>query len=362
MKYTCKVDIIYAQDSPREMEGVRQLLAANKLAFDPEVELFVVCRHQGRVIACAGLDHKTIKCVAIDEKCGRQSFGLRLATEVRQLATEHRAFPLFLYSAPHTLEFFRGWGFYPLVEAPQLVVLMENSPIAIKAYCDKLRQQRRPGDKIGGVVLNTNPLTLEHQYLVERASRECDWLHVFVVREDAPFFSYADRYQLVLRGVKHIKNLTLHHGSDYIISRTTFPCDFWKDRTMIDYGWAAIDLLLFRKYIGPALGITHRYVRTEPLSRVMGAYNAEMEIWLQQAGATAPINVVEIPRAAVAGSAITATDVRRSLAECDLSPLEQFVPPRAARNCLKGSLRATGAQCALSFVPSDPPWLDSKEK
>ena len=111
MKDTCKVDIIYAQDSPREMEGVRQLLAANKLALDPGVELFVVCRHQGRVVACAGLDHKTIKCVAIDEKFGGDSLDLRLATEVRRLATEHRAFPLFLYSAPHTLEFFAVGAF-----------------------------------------------------------------------------------------------------------------------------------------------------------------------------------------------------------------------------------------------------------
>ena len=176
-------------------------------------------------------------------------------------------------------------------------------------------------------MLNTNPFTLGHQDLVERASQECDWLHVFVVEEDASFFSYDDRYQLVLRGVKHIQNLTLHPGSDYLISRTTFPCDFLKDRTMIDYGWAAIDLLLFREYIGPALGITHRYVATEPLSRVMGAYNSEMKTWLQQAGLTAPIKVVEIPRTAVAGSAIAATDLRRSLTPWDLSPLEQFVLP-----------------------------------
>src|SRR5262245_45222569 len=139
MKYTCKVDIIYAQDASRQMEGVRQLLATNQLALDPGVELFVICRHQDRVIACAGLDNKTIKCVAIDENFGGDSLDVTLAREVRRLATEHRAFPLFIYSAPHALEFFRAWGFYPIVEAPQLVVLMENSPIAIKAYCDKLR-------------------------------------------------------------------------------------------------------------------------------------------------------------------------------------------------------------------------------
>jgi [citrate (pro-3S)-lyase] ligase len=331
MKSICKVDVICAQDSPREIEEVRQLLDANKLALDPGVELFVLCRHQGCLVACAGLEHKTVKCVAIDEKWRGESLGLRLATEIRRLAVERGAFQLFLYSAPHTREFFRGWGFYPLVEAPQLVVLMESSPMGIKAYCDTLRQQRRPGKTIGGVVLNADPFTLGHQYLVERASQECDWLHVFVVREEASFFSYADRYQLVLGGIKHIQNLTLHHGSDYIISRTTFPGYFLRDRAMIDYGWAAIDLLLFREYIGPALGITDRYVGTEPFSRVMGAYNSEMKIWLQQSGPTAPIKVVEIPRAAVADAAISAGYVRRSLTAGDLTLLDQFVPPTTSQ-------------------------------
>jgi [citrate (pro-3S)-lyase] ligase len=346
MKDTCKADLVYLQDSPREMEEVQQLLGANKLALDPGVELFVLCRHEGRLIACAGLEHKTVKCVAIDERWRSESLGLGLATEIRRLAAERRVFHLFLYSAPHTLEFFRGWGFYPLVEAPQLIVLMESSPVAIKAYCDGLRQHRRPGKKIGGVVLNADPFTLGHQYLVERASQECDWLHVFVGREDAAFLSYADRYQLVLRGIEHVQNLTLHHGSDYTISRTTFPRYFLKDQTMIDYGWSAIDVLLFREYIGPALGITHRYVGTEPFSRAMGTYNSEMKIWLQQAGPTAPIKVVEIPRAAVAGTAICASDVRRSLTARDLTLLEQFVPPTTSQFLERKFARSTRAQCA----------------
>jgi [citrate (pro-3S)-lyase] ligase len=64
--------------------------------------------------------------------------------------------------------------------------------------------------------LNANPFTLGHRYLVETTARECDWLHVFVVREDASLFSYADRFELLAEGVKDLQNLTLHQGSDYI--------------------------------------------------------------------------------------------------------------------------------------------------
>lgn len=319
---------IQAHDSPREMEEVRQLLGANNLELDTRVELFVICREQSRITACAGLDRNTIKCVAIDERLRGESLSLRLASEVTRLAAERGEFHLFLYSAPHNIQFFRGWGFYPLVEVPQLVVLMENSPVGIKTYCDKLRQQRRPGKKIGGIVLNANPFTLGHRYLVEKAARECDWLHVFVVGEDASVFSYADRFELVAKGVNDIITLTLHPGSDYIISRATFPGYFLKEEATIDHGWAGIDLLLFREYIGPSLGITHRYVGAEPFDPVTNQYNRDMKTWLEEAPSEAPpIKVIEVPRTSIGPTPISATQVRRLLAKQDFSGIKKLVPP-----------------------------------
>ena len=249
-----------------------------------------------------------------------ESLSLRLGTEVVALAAQRGYFHLFLYSPPHNRELFRGWGFYPLVEVPDLVLLMENSPIAIKRYCDLLRLQKRPGRKIGCVVLNANPFTLGHRFLIETAASECDWLHVFVVREDASEFSYADRFSLVAEGVKDIGRLTLHEGSDYIISRATFPGYFLKDKEAIDRSWAAIDLLLFREYIAPALGITHRYVGTEPLDPVTNNYNADMKYWLENAPSEAnTITVVEVPRISVNGMPISASSVRRLLAQAPIS-------------------------------------------
>ena len=219
---------VQPKDAPAEMEEVRKLLAANDLELDDQIEVFVVCRSDGRLVACAGLDHYTIKCVAVAEDVRGESLSLELGSEVVQLAAARGQFHLFLYSKPRNLPLFRGWGFYPLVEVPERVVMMENSPVALERYCDSLRAQRRPGEKVGGIVLNANPFTLGHRYLVEQAARACDWLHVFVVKEDASMFSYADRYALVAAGVKGIDNLTLYPGSDYIISRATFPRYFLK--------------------------------------------------------------------------------------------------------------------------------------
>ena len=318
---------VQPKGAPPEMEAIRGLLAANDLELDSQVEVFVLRRQQGRIVACAGLDHYTIKCVAVAEDARGESLSLALGSEVVSLAAERGQYHLFLYSAPHNLPFFRGWGFYPLVEVPQRVVLMENSPVAIEKYCESLRVQRRPGKTIGGIVLNANPFTLGHRYLVAQAARACDWLHVFVVKEDASSFSYADRFALVAAGVKGIDNLTLYPGSDYIISRATFPGYFLKDKGLIESSWAAVDLLLFRDCIAPALGITRRYVGSEPFDPVTKSYNAQMKDWLQQApSGQPPITVVEIPRASIGGVPISATEVRRLLAERDFGRIAALVP------------------------------------
>jgi [citrate (pro-3S)-lyase] ligase len=327
MKTTGEFYTIRPQESPSELEEVRQLLAANDLDLDNQVELFVLCRQQGRIVACAGLDHYTIKCVAIAKEYRGEALSLRLGSEVVNVAAQRGRFHLFLYSRPHNLPYFRGWGFYPLVQVPQLVVLMENSPVAMQKYCETLRGQRQPGRRIGAIVLNANPFTQGHRYLVERAAKECDWVHVFAVREDASSFSYSDRLALVAAGTKDIGNLTAHPGSDYIISRATFPGYFLKDERIVEWSWAAVDLLLFREYIAPALGVTHRYVGTEPLDPVTRNYNADMQRWLQKAhSAASPIAVVEVPRLSIHGAPVSASRVRRLWMHHKLSAIRELVP------------------------------------
>ncbi|MCP6368345.1 adenylyltransferase/cytidyltransferase family protein, partial [Klebsiella pneumoniae] len=75
-------------------------------------------------------------------------------------------------------------------------VLMENSRERLTRYCRQLAMYRQPGRKIGAIVMNANPFTLGHRWLVEHAASQCDWLHLFVVKEDASCFSYHDRFKL----------------------------------------------------------------------------------------------------------------------------------------------------------------------
>ena len=320
--------VVDPAEKPSERADILALLAKCGLDYELGVEAFVVFRRQRRLIACIGLEANIVKCTAIDPELRGEALGLKLVTEVENLACERGLSHLFAYTSPDNLEFFRACGFYLLAEVPHLVALLENTPIGIRTYCDRLKRQRHDGQRIGSIVMNANPFTLGHRYLIEHAAAASDWLHVFAVGEDSSFISYRDRYALMEAGIRDFANVTLHPGSEYILSRATFSAYFFKEKGIIGDCFTAIDLLVFRTYIAPALGITHRFIGTEPFCTTTNKYNKDMQHWLRvDSSAAPPIEVVEIERRTVDGVPISASLVRSLLAVDDFEHIARLVPP-----------------------------------
>jgi [citrate (pro-3S)-lyase] ligase len=321
-------DTVELQTLPRVREEIVPLLGMCGLSLEDGVDVFVTCRHRGRLVACAGLEANVVKCVATDPLARGESIALKVVSEMIHVAHDLGHDHLFLYTRPNNIAFFTGCGFYPVVEVPGLVALMENTPIGVSAYCRALAGLRRPGSVVGSIVVNANPFTLGHRYLVEQAAARCDVLHLFVVAEDASFFPYAERFELVKAGIAGIARVVLHPGSQYMISRATFSSYFFKEKNVVGDCFTAVDLLIFREHIAPALGITHRFVGTEPFCRTTNKYNADMMYWLQaDLSAAAPIKVVEIPRTEHDAIPISASEVRRLLAANDFDRIASLVPP-----------------------------------
>ena len=77
---------------------------------------------------------------------------------------------------------------------------------------------------------------------------------------------------------------------------------------MADDCYTEIDLKIFRQYLAPALGITHRFVGNEPFCAVTAKYNRDMRYWLETpALPSPPIALVEIERLQYQGTAISAS-------------------------------------------------------
>lgn len=313
----------------RDLPAIVQLLKQSDLDLDEHVNVFMVARLGKQIIACAGIDNNTIKCVAVHADYRGNNLNLTLLEHVIKYANEHGHFHLFLYTKPENKDFFHGCGFYPIIKITDLVILMENTPVGIKQYCDHLKQYKIDGKKIGSIVMNANPFTNGHLYLIQYAAKQCDWLHVFVVNEDASLFSFDERFKLVNAGTAKINNITIHSSSSYIISKATFPTYFLKDNIKIERAYMGIDLLIFRNFIAPTLSISHRFVGTEPLSEITNMYNISMTYWLKDSEVSAypPINLIEIERLEMDGDAISASRVRALLKTTQYEQVKKLVPP-----------------------------------
>ena len=233
---------------------------------------------------------------------------------------------LFLYTKCSSAKFFGDLGFYEIVRVDNQIVFMENRRTGFSDYLADLAKTRQDGRKIAALVLNANPFTLGHQYLVEKAAGENDVLHVFIVSEDASLVPFAVRKMLVVNGTAHLKNIIYHDTGPYIISSATFPSYFQKDDEAVIESHANLDLSVFVR-IADALGINARYVGEEPKSLVTGIYNRIMSERLPENG----IKCVIIPRRTEGGQVISASNVRQAIKEGRLEDIRELVPESTYR-------------------------------
>ena len=318
---------VTVQKDHRRREAVDLFLHQHQLSLEADCERVIVAEDQRRIVGCGAIAGCVLKCIAVDPSLQGEGLSLKLLTELMTLAYELGRSELFLFTKPDNAALFSSAGFWPIARAGDQAVLMENSRERLARYCRQLTMYRQPGEKIGAIVMNANPFTLGHRWLVEQAARQCDWLHLFVVKEDASFFSYQDRVALIEQGIAGIANVTLHPGSAYLISRATFPGYFLKDKGVVDDCHCQIDLQLFREHLAPALQITHRFVGSEPLCSLTRNYNLRMKELLEAPGETPAIQVVELERVEKDGAPISASRVRKLYKERQWSAIAPLVPP-----------------------------------
>lgn len=158
--------------------------------------------------------------------------------------------------------FFHDAGFYKIAGIDDDLVFMENTRTGFSSYLSSLEKTKKDGKKIAAIVMNANPFTRGHEYLIERAAAENDVVHLFIVSEDRSLIPFSVRKQLVLEGSARFSNIIYHDTGSYMISNATFPSYFQKDSVSAIIGHAKLDLFIFCE-IAKRLGITARYVGAE---------------------------------------------------------------------------------------------------
>ncbi len=342
--------------TPRQRQRIEAFLKRNGLRFDDMHYYAAITDDDGEMIAGGGLKGNVIKCVAVDDAHKGEAIANTLISHLIAHANEEGHSNVMLFTKPKNRQLFESLSFRLLAEAPE-AVLMETGIGGINNMVEQLKKIKEEGEvckennqeckkeektnlnittpqhlnpsppqplttttpRRGVVVMNCNPFTLGHRYLIEQAAKQVERLFVMVVREDCSLFAYAERKAMVEQGVAHLKNVTVIDGSKYAISQATFPTYFLKRLDDAADTQMLLDLDLFRRHIAPALGTTVRFVGTEPTDQLTRRYNQLMHEVLA--------DVRETVRLEKEGNAVSASRVRKAMEQGDMSTIRQLVPP-----------------------------------
>ena len=192
----------------------------------------------------------------------------------------------------------------------------------LQEYLAELKRYKRDTKRNGSIVMNCNPFTYGHRYLIEEAAKEMETLYIFVVEEDKSYFKFDDRIKLVKEGTADLKNVVVIPSGKFIISAITFPGYFVKDNDPTIVVDITNDLRIFCKHIAPVLDISVRYAGEEPIDMVTNQYNTGMKTILPEYG----LKFTEIPRKCSGEDVISASRIRRLLKTRDFADIQELVP------------------------------------
>lgn len=326
----------YISEAPLSLNSVRRrveaFLAANGLRLAPLDRYVVVTRDEDgdEILAGGGLDGNVIKCVAVSESARSEGLMNILVSRLIVIAREEGRDSVKAFTKPENEGIFKSLGFGLLASAPK-AILMENGRGGLPEYKKYLESLARPG-RNGAIVMNANPFTKGHRYLVEQAASQVDNLYVIVVKEDRSRFPYVERKAMIEAGCAGLDNVVVCEGSDYAISAATFPTYFLKKLDDATDTQIALDLDLFVNHIAQPLGVTVRFAGSEPEDALTRRYNELMAEILPGTSvavvrqARRPIDFIEIPRLEQNGNPISATSLRRALDKGNLKEAMEYIP------------------------------------
>lgn len=305
---------------------LQEFLTSCGIEYDPCVQFTALLMEGDEIAAAGSMDGAVIKCVAVSPAHQGEDLTGQIMTVLLRRAAEKGLRHLMLYTKPRNQHLFAAFGFHPVIRTAD-VLLMENRRGGLDGFLAGLTKPDDDSAPVGCIVANANPFTLGHRYLVEQAAAECAWVHLFILSEDRGMFSPARRLELARAACADLPNVLVHPTGPYMVSSATFPTYFLKDKGHAAAIHCELDVRLFGEKIAPALGITRRYVGTEPLCPLTAEYNARMKALLPEYG----IELIEIERKEDAAGPISASRVRTLLAQGDTGALAHLLPPAVLR-------------------------------
>lgn len=250
-----------------------------------DIDASYIIRDRGKIIATVSVKKNIIKFFYIDDFYQGEGLAIDLINSALQdiIAQSYRNY--FVFTKAKNEKIFTSLSM-DLVEKTDDVALLEGGFFKYNDWLTSIKMYLEDKEYIA-IVMNANPLTLGHEYLVDKALEDGRDLIIFVLEEDASFFTTQDRFEIVKSHYKDMKNVHVFKSGPYIISRVTFPTYFLKKDTDKSKVYTELDAKIFAERIAKDLNIKKRYFGTEPIDKVTQKYNEMMKKILSAYGVEA---------------------------------------------------------------------------
>lgn len=304
-----------------ERDAVASFLAGAGIRLEPDLDYACGLYESGELLAFGGYQGATIKCLAVRAERQGEALLNGIVGELYQRIREKGEPEAFLFTKPGNAAVFQSLGFHALA-ATKEALFMTSKKNGLRAYLDGLGIEKTGDGRTGAIVMNANPFTKGHRYLIEQAAACCKRLYVFVVREEKSLFPFETRLALVKAGAADLPNVFVYSGGQYMISAATFPNYFLKDPAGAAGVYAELDATIFAERIAPYCGIGARFVGEEPFDPLTALYNDVLAAVLPKKG----IELVKIQRLSWASEPISASRVRMLMQKRDMAALQNMLP------------------------------------
>lgn len=315
MIYSERLDV----NQPKAMDELASFLNKNDLTMD-KIDAALVLKEDGIIIGSCCKFNNVLKMIAIDCNYQQNNLTATLLSEMQHILFEQNITHSFIFTPVKHKHIFTSLFYHEVIATDEVVLLEKGSQNIDQTIQNIIKQYNIQKGNHGAIVINGNPMTLGHQYLIEQASQQVDRLFVFVVEEDVSFFSFEFRYRLIEKNTKHLDNVVVLASTSYIISHATFPNYFMRDLDHHFKMYATLDVSLFAKHFSK-LFIQTRFVGEEPLDPMTNMYNQMLRKELPKHG----MHLKIIPRKESNHGVISASKVRECLKQGDYIKLKDFV-------------------------------------
>lgn len=293
-------------------------LAKHHLDYEWDIDYAITIHDQDEIIATASIANNVMKCFLIKEEYKGLGITNKLFYHLENVLIDRGMNHYFVFTSPENEQIFTSLNMTRIVKTMN-TVLLEGGKQITQELTRLKEEYQLSDDKKGCIIINANPLTNGHMYLIDEARKASKELLIFVVSEDLSTFPFEDRFAIIKEATKDMEDVTVLPSLSYLVSRITFPKYFLREDQLVNSEQTLIDVLVYKEYYRKIFNIKNRFLGEEPYSYNTNKYNETLKSYLND-------QITIIKRKEHNNKAISASTVRKLIKADKMDHLSEYVP------------------------------------